>query len=381
MPEANAPALAALARRVALAGRRWRQGARAHRGARRSATRPTRGRARGARRGLRRRDAAGRRALPRRRLDPHALCRGGDGHPALGLLGGGRREAEGPRRRDRRALETVLKRNPTHPGAIHLYIHAVEASTTPETRAAARRRLAALMPGAGHIVHMPAHIYYRVGPVPASRSRPTKAIAVDEHYFAGLALRPDVPVRLLPAQHPLRDGDGADGRRRHDRDRGGGEARRGDARRAGQAVRDHAAGQGRALHDQRSSRTPIPCWPCQRPTPARCSCRRCITMRGRWPSPHEGPAAPSQIDALAASRRRPTSSRSSRGTCRPSNRADGKLVATGRLADAMGDLERAAGPTRRRSRSGRARLHGAAVLVLPGAPIARRRAPAPGSPR
>jgi hypothetical protein len=60
-------------------------------------------------------------------------------------------------------LERVIARNPTHPGANHYYIHAVEASPHPEKALAAADRLAALMPGAGHIVHMPAHIYQRVG--------------------------------------------------------------------------------------------------------------------------------------------------------------------------------------------------------------------------
>jgi tetratricopeptide (TPR) repeat protein len=81
------------------------------------------------------------------------------------------------------ALEAVLKRNPHHAGAIHLYIHAVEASTTPERALAPARRLAALMPGAGHIVHMPAHIYYRVGLYRESMELNRKAIAVDEAYF------------------------------------------------------------------------------------------------------------------------------------------------------------------------------------------------------
>jgi tetratricopeptide (TPR) repeat protein len=61
------------------------------------------------------------------------------------------------------ALERVLKRNPTHPGAAHYYIHAVEASTHPEKALPAARMLAQQMPGAGHIVHMPSHIYYRIG--------------------------------------------------------------------------------------------------------------------------------------------------------------------------------------------------------------------------
>lgn len=81
------------------------------------------------------------------------------------------------------ALETVLKRSPDHAGAIHLYIHAVEASATPERALAPARRLAALMPGAGHIVHMPAHIYYRVGLYRESLELNRKAIEVDEAYF------------------------------------------------------------------------------------------------------------------------------------------------------------------------------------------------------
>ena len=61
------------------------------------------------------------------------------------------------------ALESVLKRQPDHAGAIHLYIHAVEASPNPGRAEAYADKLAALMPGAGHIVHMPAHIYLRTG--------------------------------------------------------------------------------------------------------------------------------------------------------------------------------------------------------------------------
>jgi tetratricopeptide (TPR) repeat protein len=80
-------------------------------------------------------------------------------------------------------LETVLRRNPSHPGAIHLYIHAVEASTHPERALAYANRLGGLMPGAGHIVHMPAHIYYRVGLYRESLATNKRAMAVDERYF------------------------------------------------------------------------------------------------------------------------------------------------------------------------------------------------------
>ena len=80
-------------------------------------------------------------------------------------------------------LERVLKRQPAHPGAIHLYIHAVEASTKPERALPHANRLAALMPGAGHIVHMPAHIYYRIGMYRESLAINQRAIGVDESYF------------------------------------------------------------------------------------------------------------------------------------------------------------------------------------------------------
>jgi hypothetical protein len=80
-------------------------------------------------------------------------------------------------------LETVLARNPDHPGAIHLYIHAVESSATPERALPHAHRLAALMPGAGHIVHMPAHIYYRTGLFRESLDINKRAMAADEAYF------------------------------------------------------------------------------------------------------------------------------------------------------------------------------------------------------
>ena len=82
-----------------------------------------------------------------------------------------------------KTLEKVLKRHPTHPGAIHLYIHAVEASATPDRALPYADRLGAQMPGAGHIVHMPAHIYYRVGQYRQSLAVNRHAIAVDEAYF------------------------------------------------------------------------------------------------------------------------------------------------------------------------------------------------------
>lgn len=60
-------------------------------------------------------------------------------------------------------LESVLRRNPNHVGANHFYIHAVEASPHPELGIPSAERLNTLVPNAGHLVHMPAHIYIRVG--------------------------------------------------------------------------------------------------------------------------------------------------------------------------------------------------------------------------
>ena len=85
------------------------------------------------------------------------------------------------------ALERVLERNPSHPGAIHYYIHAVEASSHPDKALPYARQLAKLIPGAGHIVHMPSHIYYRVGLYKDALQANIDAIAVDEKYFRGAA--------------------------------------------------------------------------------------------------------------------------------------------------------------------------------------------------
>jgi tetratricopeptide (TPR) repeat protein len=80
-------------------------------------------------------------------------------------------------------LERVLASNPNHPGALHLYIHAVEAGPTPQRAEAAADRLRPLMPGAGHLVHMPSHIYWRVGRYVDSVTVNTTAVAADRQYF------------------------------------------------------------------------------------------------------------------------------------------------------------------------------------------------------
>ncbi|HVP44169.1 MAG TPA: hypothetical protein VMS96_12110, partial [Terriglobales bacterium] len=80
-------------------------------------------------------------------------------------------------------LESVLRRDPEHIGANHFYIHAVEASRSPERAMASAGRLADLAPGAGHLVHMPAHIYIRTGFQEASAETNKKAAAADEAFF------------------------------------------------------------------------------------------------------------------------------------------------------------------------------------------------------
>ena len=79
-----------------------------------------------------------------------------------------------------RVLESVLARDPRHPGANHYYIHTMEASPSPGKALAAARRLETLVPAAGHMVHMPAHIYARTGNFVASANSNAAAAAVDE---------------------------------------------------------------------------------------------------------------------------------------------------------------------------------------------------------
>ena len=81
-------------------------------------------------------------------------------------------------------LERVLAANPNHPGALHLYIHAVEASPEPERGEAVADRLGPLMPGAGHLVHMPSHIYFRVGRYEDAMTANVRAVQADRAYFA-----------------------------------------------------------------------------------------------------------------------------------------------------------------------------------------------------
>jgi tetratricopeptide (TPR) repeat protein len=80
-------------------------------------------------------------------------------------------------------LESVLRRDPNHMGAIHYYIHTVEASPNPERALAGANKLASLAPAAGHIVHMPSHVYIRTGDYEAAIKTNEEAAAADQVYI------------------------------------------------------------------------------------------------------------------------------------------------------------------------------------------------------
>lgn len=96
------------------------------------------------------------------------------------------------------ALETVLARSPEHPLAIHLYIHAVEASSKPERAEPHADTLVSLVPGAGHLVHMPSHIYWRVGRYADASKVNVMAAAVDEAYIAACNAQGFYPAAYYP---------------------------------------------------------------------------------------------------------------------------------------------------------------------------------------
>ena len=89
-------------------------------------------------------------------------------------------------------LERALARTPDHAGACHFYVHAVEASETPDRALPCAERLPRLMPGAGHVVHMPAHIFLRVGRYGDAARANVAAVAADRKYMAGS----DVPAGM-----------------------------------------------------------------------------------------------------------------------------------------------------------------------------------------
>jgi tetratricopeptide (TPR) repeat protein len=93
--------------------------------------------------------------------------------------------------------EKVIARNPQHPAALHLYIHLMEAYQADKAEAAADRLLT-LVPGAGHMVHMPAHIYQRVGRYADAQRSNEMAIAADEDYISQCRAQGLYPMAYYP---------------------------------------------------------------------------------------------------------------------------------------------------------------------------------------
>ncbi len=95
------------------------------------------------------------------------------------------------------ALDGAIERQPDHPGANHLYIHAVELGR-PEAGLAAAERLADAVPGAGHLVHMPSHIYIRVGRYHAAAEANLRAVAADDAYATACRKQGLYPLAYMP---------------------------------------------------------------------------------------------------------------------------------------------------------------------------------------
>lgn len=96
------------------------------------------------------------------------------------------------------SLDRVLDVEPNHPLALHLYIHALEASNDPGRAEPAADRLANLVPGAGHLVHMPSHIFYRVGRYNDAAIANQRAADVDEAYIAACNAQGFYPALYYP---------------------------------------------------------------------------------------------------------------------------------------------------------------------------------------
>ena len=96
------------------------------------------------------------------------------------------------------ALETVMANHGEHPGANHLYIHAVEASNDPDRAVPSADKLGGLIPVAGHLVHMPSHIYIRVGRYADASQANRDAILADEDYISQCRAQGLYPIGYYP---------------------------------------------------------------------------------------------------------------------------------------------------------------------------------------
>jgi tetratricopeptide (TPR) repeat protein len=97
-----------------------------------------------------------------------------------------------------KVLEHLMKANPKHPGAHHFYVHALEASATPEKALASARLLDTLVPGAGHLVHMPSHIYINTGDYHLGSVSNIRAIETDSLYTTTCHAQGVYPLAYYP---------------------------------------------------------------------------------------------------------------------------------------------------------------------------------------
>ncbi|HWQ54262.1 MAG TPA: hypothetical protein VN442_11295 [Bryobacteraceae bacterium] len=98
----------------------------------------------------------------------------------------------------RAALENAIRRYPNHPGANHIYIHLIEASDDVDRAVPSADRLGGLVPAAGHLVHMPSHIYIRVGRYADAAAANIRAIAADEDYITQCRAQGIYPAAYYP---------------------------------------------------------------------------------------------------------------------------------------------------------------------------------------
>ena len=94
--------------------------------------------------------------------------------------------------------EEVMRRHPRHPGALHMYIHIMEPTNTPDRAEKAADALLTLMPAAGHMIHMSSHIYQRVGRYADSMKSNQLAIAADEDYITQCSAQGLYPMMYYP---------------------------------------------------------------------------------------------------------------------------------------------------------------------------------------
>jgi tetratricopeptide (TPR) repeat protein len=132
--------------------------------------------------GIRRRDESGGPAISGRFRHTGHGRRGRDDQQCMEVVVAGRQCRAGTEEIVS-VLELALSTHPMHPGANHYYIHAIEASRHPDRGIAAAQRLKGMMPAAGHLEHMPAHIYQRVGQYEAAAAANRSGIAADLVYF------------------------------------------------------------------------------------------------------------------------------------------------------------------------------------------------------